>query len=210
MNSYSFLSFSAVILIFLGACTTTPVPDTPVDPVTRLAADLAGTYNRAPSDTAEPLRVRRVRLSPLGAGEWIYYQVNEGVDLEKVYRQRVLHLQARDDGTIAQVAYTLNTPEQFQGLDAPLSALKLSDLDSPFTGGCETIWVEMPNGWAGRVDPGRCVIFSERQDMDIRIGSRADLIGNRLRQAESGYDMDGVRLWGSEDGEWLTLYRTID
>lgn len=208
MNSYTFLSMSAAVLIVLGACTTTPAPDTPIDPVTRLAADLAGSYNRAPVDTAEPLRDRRIRLSPLGAGEWIYYQVNEGTDLETVYRQRVLHLQGRDDGTIAQVAYTLKTPEQFQALDAPLSALTLSDLDSAFTEGCEMIWIEMPNGWAGRVDPGRCVIFSERRDMEIRIGSRADLIGNRLRQAESGYDMDGVQLWGSEDGEWLTLYRS--
>jgi hypothetical protein len=210
MKSYTFLSVSAVALTVLGSCTTTPVPDTPIKPVTRLAMDLEGTYNRAISDAAEPLRDRRIRLSPLGAGEWIYYQVNEGADLENVYRQRVLQLQAGDNGTIAQVAYTLKTPEPFQALDAPLSALTLSDLDITLTEGCEMIWIEMPNGWAGRVDPGRCVIFSERRDTNMRIGSRADLIGNRLRQAESGYDMDGVRLWGSEDGEWLTLYRTID
>ena len=215
MKPCIFLSSVAMTVIFLrylGGCKTAPPSgpyvDPPFDPVTRLAMELEGTYNRGPADPAEPLQDRRIRLAPLGAGEWIYYQVNEGVDLQEVYRQRVLHLQPRGDGKIAQVAYTLKTPTKFQALNAPLGSLSLSDLDSAFPEGCKMIWIEMPDGWAGRVDQARCVIFSDRRQMDIRIGSRADLIGNRLRQAESGYNMDGVRLWGSKDGEWLTLYRT--
>jgi hypothetical protein len=88
-----------------------------------------------------------------------------------------------------------------------LSALTRAQLRPELGEGCDMIWVEMPHGWTGQVDPSRCVIVSPTQRGELRMGARTEIIGNRLRRAETGYDLDGIRLWGAEDGEWTVLFR---
>ena len=190
----------------LSACASTLT----VDQADLLAAAMDGEYLSAPGQSGNVLLDRRVRLSGVEweDGEWLYYQINRGpthAAQDEVYRQRVLHLQARPDGSVAQTAYTLAEPETFAGLE--LSDLTKADLKDPFADGCELVWRGSGYSWSGAVDPETCVIFSERRQTHLRIGSRSEIEGDTLRQAESGYSMDGDYLWGSKDGDWITLER---
>lgn len=210
MKSYTNLSIMTFLSVILISCTTVPASNPAADtgPAARLASAMAGTYLRPSPSSDEPRQDRRVPLAPLGDGQWIYYQVNQGLDLEQVYRQRVLNLSEQLDGRVTQTTYTLTKPEDYQAMDAPIDQITLDQLTRGMESGCDMVWIEMPDGWSGRVDPSQCVIFSQRRQTQLRIGSRADIASTRLRQAETGYDLNGNRLWGSEDGEWMVLYRT--
>lgn len=211
MKSFANLSnmkILSVFSVFLVGCATGPVepPTMPSDPAARLAALMTGIYRHA--DTAVPVRDQRVALHSMGPGEWIYYQVNQGPDLKQVYRQRVLSLRSQADGRVIQTAYTLTAPTSFQAMGDKLSTLTLDQLQPETDRGCDMIWIEMPGGWSGQVDPSRCLIVSPADQAELRMGARADLNSQRLRRAETGYDLNGNRLWGSEDGEWMVLHRT--
>lgn len=212
MKSFANLSNLTIVSAFLVGCVTAPVqtPAEPTDPATRLAAMMAGDYQRADAEVrmSDPLRDRRVRVDSMGSGQWIYHQVNEGSNWNSVERQRILSLRTQPNGRVVQTTYSLTAPETYQAMGDSLSALTRGQLRPELGEGCEMIWIEMPNGWAGQVDPNRCLITSPTQRGELRMGARADLIGNRLRRAETGYDLDGNHLWGSEDGQWLVLYRT--
>lgn len=202
-SNLSILTFS---LFFLSACATSPI--IPTNPAERLAQAMDGEFLRLPDASQTPLRDKRIRIDPLGPGEWLYYQINEGENLSEVYRQRVLQLRTDTNGRVIQTAYSLKTPEPLQAFDAAaITTLTLNDIEPTLGAGCDLIWIEMGDGWAGRIDPADCLIVSQRRQTEIRIGTRTDLIGDRLRQAESGYDLDGNRIWGSEDGEWMVLRR---
>lgn len=209
MKSFSNLSNMTILSVFLIGCETAPV-QTPVespDPALQLATAMNGNYMRTDANLAEPLRDRRVRIDPLGAGEWVYYQINIGAALETVTRQRVLSLTAQPDGRVTQTAYSLTSPELYQNMGGSLSVLTLDQLRPERSDGCDMIWIEMPDGWAGRVDLNDCIISSQNSQAEIRMGARADIIGSRFRRAETGYDLDGNRVWGFDDGEWMVLYR---
>lgn len=206
MKSYVNLSIMTFFLAFLGSCATAPTIDT--DPASRLATAMAGTYLRTAADSSGPLQDQRIRLDNLGPGQWLYYQVNEGDQYQDIYRQRVLNLRNDERGRVLQTAYILNDPTAYQTPTSDLSSLTRQDLSPGLEPGCDMIWIEMEDGWAGQIDPKRCVIFSDRQQSNSRIGARADLNDSRLRQAETGYDMDGNQIWGLDDGEWIVLYRT--
>lgn len=208
MKSFANLYNMMIMSIFLVGCATTPIQpmEQTIDPATRLAIVMTGDYQR--TSAGAPLRDRRIRIAPMGAGEWIYSQVNEGANWNSVERQRVLSLRAQPDGRVVQTAYSLTSPDIYQAMGDSLATLTLNQLQPELGKGCEMIWIEMPNGWSGRVDPSRCVIVSPTQRGELRMGARAEVIGNRWRRAETGYDLDGNHLWGSEDGQWVVLYRT--
>ncbi|MGB3456249.1 MAG: chromophore lyase CpcT/CpeT [Litorimonas sp.] len=191
-------------LLLLCACASSPQTNA-AD--TRLAEAMEGIYVRPASPEAEPLHDMRMRIDPLGPGEWLYYQVNEGEDLSEVYRQRVLQLRAAGPGRVVQTAYTVAQPERFAGTTRRFDTLSREDLDPALGGGCEMIWTRSGAVWSGRVDPDRCTIVSRRRGTELRIGARAELTQDGLRQAETGYRIDGTFLWGSQDGEWLSLRR---
>ncbi|GHB00617.1 hypothetical protein GCM10009069_24350 [Algimonas arctica] len=210
MKSFANLSNLAIVAFFLAGCATTPVesPTAPTDPAAQLATRMVGTYQaKSAKIAADIVRETRVKLDPLGAGQWIYTQINEGPSFDKVSQQRVLSLRSQPDGRVIQASYSIISPSPYQAMGNKLSALTRAQLRPELGEGCDMIWVEMPHGWSGQVDPSRCVIVSPTQRGELRMGARTEIIGNRLRRAETGYDLDGIRLWGSEDGEWTVLFR---
>lgn len=207
MKSFANLSSMVILSAFLAGCATPSVqtPAASTDPATRLATMMSGRYQNA--NMANPLHDHRIRIDPMGSGQWVYYQVNEGADLDQIYRQRVLVLRSRSDGRVVQSAYALTAPGRYQGMGDSLSTLTLDQLKPEMDKGCDMIWIEMPERWLGQVDPNRCMIIAPTQQAELRRGVRTDLNSTRLRIAETGYDLDGNRLWGSEDGEWTVLHR---
>ncbi len=190
--------------LFAAACVTTePVPQHEV-----LAGDVAGIYETG-IGTEEAMRDRRVRIAPLGDGEWLYYQVNHKTDLS-VYRQRVLQLTPLPDGQVSQVAWTINEPEALVDLwDNPgvQTSLTLDDLSASMDAGCRQVWTQTAEGWHGIVDPETCVIDSARRGTQIRIGAESKLTSERLSLAERGFDLEGEQLWGTAQGDYYVLSR---
>ncbi|MCH9750948.1 MAG: chromophore lyase CpcT/CpeT [Alphaproteobacteria bacterium] len=188
----------------LGACVTSPS----LSPAEMLAANMADTFETAiGSDDA--MRDRRIEIAPLGAGEWLYYQVNHKSDLS-VYRQRILQLEALPDGRVRQTAWTFNDAAAHVDLwDKPdvRAALSLDDLSAGLEDGCAQIWTRDGATWAGKVDPDRCIITSTRRGAQIRIGADSLLDEASLSLAERGFELGGEQLWGTDPGDYYRLTR---
>jgi len=193
------IGFAATLM--LTACATAPSIDT-----ADLAEFMEGHFIAGEPGVKTYFHDKRVRIVPLGDGEWLYYQINRGAD-DSVYRQRVLHLEPLKNGQVQQTAYTLKSPEKFSDMGQVLKTIALDDLDTAFTEGCEMIWTAAESGWDGKVDPQDCVIFSERRQSELRIGSKSKLTKAGLRQGESGYQLDGTYLWGTKGDD--DLYELI-
>jgi len=208
MKTFANLSKMTILSAFLISCAAAPetTPPTSTGADVRLSAQMEGEYNLAAS-TAGPRRDYRQPIAPLGAGEWLYHQVNEGPNLAQITRQRVLNLRTQPDGRVLQTADLLTAPEHYQAMGRRLANLTLDQLTPEPGDGCDMVWIEMSNGWAGRVNPNDCRLNSEQGQAGRRFGARADIVGDRFRQADSTYDLDGNLLWGFEDGEWRVLYR---
>ncbi|QLC20942.1 hypothetical protein HFP51_01310 [Parasphingopyxis sp. CP4] len=178
-----------------------------------LAAAMTGTFATRADAPGTAFADFRTAIPPLGDGEWIYFQRNQGAEMQ-VYRQRVLQLVDRPDGSVAQITYTIAEPERFASApdDATaLNALSAADVTALLNQGCEQHWrfdAERDGGsWVGRVDPNSCTIYSQRRQTEIRIGSETRLTGDALYEAERGFDLEGNQLWGTPAGEFSTIYR---
>lgn len=194
----------ALSAVALSACATL----SEVSPDEALAADMAGTFETA-IGTDEAMRDRRFRLTPLGDGEWLYYQVNHKADLS-VYRQRVLQLEPLADGRVRQSAWTVKEAEAhvdlWRNADA-VAALDLDDLSTGLEEGCAQIWERIDTGWTGTVDPATCIITSKRRGTEIRIGADSKLTETTLELAERGFNLEGEQMWGTEPGSYHSLAR---
>ncbi len=178
-----------------------------------LAAAMTGTFATRADAPGTAFADFRTAIPALGDGAWIYFQRNQGAEMQ-VYRQRVLQLVDRPDGSVSQITYTIAEPERFASApdDATsLTALSPADVTALLNEGCEQLWrfnAERDSGsWVGRVDPDTCTIYSQRRQTEIRIGSETRLTGDALHEAERGFDLDGNQLWGTPAGEFSTIYR---
>lgn len=193
-------------VLSLCACAHAPEPSS--SPSAQLAADMEGTFETALGSDAA-MRDRRVRIAPLGPGEWLYLQVNHQADLS-VYRQRILQLQSRADGKVEQRAWIFNDAAAYADLwDKPdaQADLSLDVLSAGLENGCAQIWRAENQDWRGTVDPKTCIINSTRRGTQIRIGADSVLTSVTLSVAERGFDLDGEQLWGTEPGEFYQLTR---
>ena len=188
----------------LTACVTAPPPTASET----LAASMEGIFETA-IGTEDAMRDRRVRIDPLGPGEWLYYQVNHRSDLS-VYRQRILQLESLPDGRVQQTAWTFNDAAAHVDLwDAPevLASLTMGNLSTGLEQGCAQVWIREEDGWSGIVDPDTCLIDSQRRGTQIRIGAESRLSVQSLALAERGFDLDGDQLWGTDPGDFYRLDR---
>lgn len=182
--------------------------------IAELAGLMVGDFETAP-DVAESRFVdQRRRLAALGDGEWVYMQLNSGPD-GRLYRQRVLQLTRERDGVVRQRTYRLTADGDRRDLIADperLAALTRGDLDMSADMDCANFWRRGSGDsiwlWQGRVDPGKCIIFSERRQARIAIGAEAYLKHDALWLAERGFDLEGQLLWGSPLGEYSQLHRS--
>ena len=188
----------------LAACVTPPEQS----PAQALAAEMAGTFETA-IGSEEAMRDKRVAISPLGPGEWLYYQVNHKSDLS-VYRQRILQLESLPDGRVRQTAWTFDDAAAHVDLwDKPdrRAVLSLEDLSPGLEDGCAQFWTQEGDLWTGSVDAGTCIISSTRRGTEIRIGAESMLDSESLSLAERGFDLAGQQLWGTEPGDYYRLTR---
>lgn len=181
------------------------------NPVAELAALMMG---RFAEDGETPIFDFRAKLPQMGDGQWVYYQRDRGKrdagDTRKAYRQRVLQLVDRPDGRVAQITWSLKDASGYATAPnnpAILDALSREALAPLLADACEQIWMFEGGIWRGRVDPARCVIFSKRRNTRIAIGSETRLSDDALQEAERGFDLDGVQLWGTAPGAFSTMLR---
>ncbi len=201
------------VLIWLAAGCAAPAPEQ-ADPTAELAELMAGSYQTSDVESGY-FRDTRVRLPALGAGEWLYTQLNTGAD-QKLYRQRVLNLSPLNDGTgdVQQVAYSFRVPADFsEFLNEPKRwrQLRLEDLHLSFAAGCAMRWREPADAsrwrWLGEVSPETCRVYSQRRKSEIAIGAEAQLGVDALWQTERGFALTGEQLFGSGPDEYTRAYR---
>ncbi len=179
----------------------------------RLADLMHGTFDthasNADSKPETHLVDRRVRIDLPLLGDYVFYsQINEGEE-QTVYRQRILALEAADDGRIVQSAYSLKNPDQF--VDAgpgDFTEVSKADLVASLPDGCERVYELRGAEFYGRVDPRNCIITSSRTGKLRAIEAESILSESSLKQAERGFDAEtGEKLFGTEEGEFYELFR---
>ena len=178
--------------------------------IDRLDALMQGVFESV--DAEDPFRDKRVRVHAPGIGEYVYYyQVNSGPEM-KVYRQRLLVLEADpESGEILQHAWSLKEPEQ--KIDAAaddFAEFTVDDIEPTMDDGCEQVWQPADDGFRGYVDPKRCVIISSRTGKPRGIEAESVLTSESLQLAERGYDENGEQLFGTPPGELFFLKRIDD
>lgn len=178
-----------------------------------LAGLMIGAHQTSPDDPNNDFVDTRIALEPLGAGYWVYYQLNTGSD-RAFYRQRVLQFTDKPDGGVLQITWSLKDPESFR-VEPSESAvswdLTQDDLLPALEDGCDQHWRYDENveggPWIGLVDPATCKIFSERRQEEIAIKAEARLSAETLYQTEKGFNASGAQLFGGPEGEFIILYR---
>jgi len=199
------------ILICLNACQNTGESKI-TEAQLSVFAKLMNRNFQTPADQSDTIILdRRSRANGEGlSGHWIYTQLNTGKD-NKLYRQRLVNIVVSEDGqSIIQNTYSLSSPEKFENAwDRPdiLSQITRADYKSLIQHGCNMVWTSKKEGeWDGKVNRQTCLIHSQRRDRKIRIGSTAYISQDVYKTSESGFEMDMTFLWGSKEGELITLY----
>ncbi len=187
---------------------------------TKLAQMMNGHFVSAPNENGDRIEDFRMSIDPLGPGEWVYFQRNQGPKRRterRSYRQRILQLVNRPGGGVEQVAWNLKSPELYSA--APrhpglLKSLTKKSIKRSMDAGCEKIWnLDMTaqpagdSGWAGKVDPASCTVYSQRREKQIAIGSETRLTSSRLFEAERGYELDLTQIWGTAPGQFTEMVR---
>lgn len=176
-----------------------------------LTKQLEGQFQTYESDTENRLADRRMRINPLGDGEWMYTQVNSGEEL-KLYRQRIMQFVDTDFG-VEQKAYKLVNPEDFVGLwnhPDKVESLTMESLEPYLDDGCNMLWNKAPDSefiWHGKIDHKVCTIYSERRQSKIHIGAESRISTAELQQTERGFDQQGEQLFGTDPGAFIRLQR---
>ena len=204
------------ILAVLSACTSPGLSgeedSSSTSRLESFASLMEGAYATAPDDPENNFTDRRVRItSPSLEGVWLYYQLNTGAE-RKLYRQRVISLTLASDGeSIIQKTYGLQDADNYiNAWEKPnlLRAMTRNDISLYFDEGCEQVWREVAaQSWQGYVDPENCKIFSERRQAEISIEAEARLTSTNYYQTERGFDADGNKIFGSEPGGFIKLFR---
>lgn len=211
---------AVLILLLLSACApsqdiTTAANGSDVKALDSPAAELAEMMaGRFAEDAETPIFDFRAKLPPMGEGQWVYYQRDRGKrdarDARKAYRQRVLQLVDRMDGSVAQITWSLKDASGYATAPnnpAVLATLNREALAPLLADGCEQIWMLEGGTWRGRVDPAQCIIFSKRRNTRIAIGSETRLGRDALQEAERGFNLEGKQLWGTAPGAFSTMLR---
>lgn len=204
-------SMTVFLFAFLAACAQSIERKSELPAQKQLARAMVGTFEKD-IGTDSAMRDRRIPIEPLGAGEWLYIQVNHTRDLS-VYRQRILQLLPLDDGRVEQITWTINHPERLVDLwDNPEqgSALNFDDLSLLLGEKCSQIWSHTEPVWYGLVDPQTCIVDSPRRGEQIRLGAEASLSQTSISLAERGYDLQGEQIWGTAQEQYYTLLRVTN
>ena len=200
--------FIATLTALLCGCATTSTSQ-----VEQLAMLMEGRFDtHAPGASAPPktrLVDTRIRVIAPAFGDVVFYsQINMG-DSQKVYRQRLLVFEQTADGLIQQSAFSFKTPERFvDGNANELAKLLKTDVEASLHEGCRQMYQQAGKGFYGRVNPDTCIITSSRTGKLRAIEGEAMVMGDRLRQAERGFDPEtGEQLFGTEAGVYYELLR---
>ncbi len=208
---YSAIALAGIML--LSSCASTTKGTEPSGPSAEdLLALMMGTFATNPDDPDYNFQDQRVRVdSPALDGLWFYSQLKSGSE-RTVYRQRIAHLQTADDGkTVVQQTYALMNPDDYvNAWERPgtLTQLTMEDLDPVFSEGCDLVWTPQNiDDWTGYVDPATCQIYSERRGATIAIESEVRITNEVYYTTERGFDDKGTKLFGTDEGAFIQLYR---
>lgn len=134
-------------------------------------------------------------------GYWIYVEQAMFEKKEKPYRQRVYHLEQKNDSTFSSQIYALNSPLRFAGIwkeKEPLANYKPDSLLP--RSGCDVILHKRGDLFIGGTIENNC-------PSDLRGASYAtsevSISPNMLISLDRGYGTDGKQVWGSVHGGYM-------
>lgn len=170
---------------------------------------MSGSFSSAEQSARDPVNYFDIRLHmvPIWTdrddGPWLYVEQAAVRDLERPYRQRVYHLVARPDGTIASVVYVLpGDPLRFAGAwRQPQRLGELSPDDLALRAGCELILRRQADGtFAGSTVNENCP--STLRDAAYAT-SEATVSATALVTWDRGFDENGQQVWGAVEGGYI-------
>ena len=176
--------------------------------VTELSAWMTGSFSSAAQAERDAknyfdIRLETVRIWPQRAdGIWLYVEQAAATRLDKPYRQRVYHVHARDDQTLASVVYTLpEDPLQYAGAwRTPAIFDELSPADLTEREGCAIILAKQSDGsYSGSTHEKDC-------QSELRGASYATsdvvITPAMLKSWDRGYNQNDEQVWGATEGPY--------
>lgn len=174
-----------------------------------LARAMVGVYSSQEQAKKDPENYKDIRLhmvriwSERKDGPWLYIEQAVAGRIDKPYRQRVYHLVARPDGTVASEVYTLPGQPLAHAGDwqkpLPLADVKPEALSS--RAGCSVILHRETNGtWTGATAPRGCP-----SDMHgaAYATSQVTLTDKTLESWDRGFDEHDKQVWGATEGPYI-------
>jgi len=149
------------------------------------------------------IRLETVRIWPERTdGIWLYVEQAAATRLDKPYRQRIYHVHARDDQSLASVVYTLpDDPMQYAGAyHTPTVFDDLTPADLTIRKGCAII--------LRRADDGSYVGSTYEKDCESELRgatyatSEVIITPAMLKSWDRGYNDKDEQVWGATEGPY--------
>ncbi|MDJ0927582.1 MAG: chromophore lyase CpcT/CpeT [Gammaproteobacteria bacterium] len=155
------------------------------------------------------LQRREVEAPALG-DHVVYAQINNDADPANVYRQRLYVFELLDGGVIRMSNWGFADPDANKDILGRLEDLASMPRDA-FTNSlpetCTSYWTKRDDEFYTYIDPDKCIIESRRGGK-LGIQSTEFVSEDRIRNEESGWELDGRMRFGLPEGIYYEYQRT--
>ncbi|MBD3225305.1 MAG: hypothetical protein GF313_11280 [Caldithrix sp.] len=134
-------------------------------------------------------------------GSWLYVEQAAASSLQKPYRQRVYHLQKRDNGLLESATYIIKDPLRFAGdwrNEQPLKSLRPDSL--MIRQGCTIVLQWQDSVFVGGTQDKQCISHlrgAAYATSEVRIEN------DRFISWDRGFDENDKQVWGAEAGPYI-------
>lgn len=148
------------------------------------------------------LEMRRIWLRD-AEGIWLYVEQAVAGNKEKPYRQRIYHLQQRDDSTFTSTVFDLDSMHLFIGAYEDVSRFNgLKPVDAKPLEGC-TLLLHWRNGhFVGGTNGADC---KNAWGEAVYATSEVDIGPEGMTSWDRGYNETDEQVWGAEKGGYRFL-----
>ena len=153
---------------------------------------------------------RRVVEVPALGEHVVYAQINNDADPANVYRQRLYVFELLEDGRIHMTNWGFADGagnQDILGRLADLDTLPRDAFTNSLPETCASNWVRRAGEFYTYIDPQQCIIESRRGGQ-LGIQSTEFVGENRIRNEESGWELDGSMRFGLPEGVYYEYQRT--
>lgn len=175
-----------------------------------LKSHMIGSFN-SEQQAAEDTNYFNIRLDMVEIWEssdtdfWLYVEQAVNDETSKPYRQRVYHLEEKENGTFQSTIYKIDSAHWYIGLkNKPELAAQLEKENIELIEGCEILLVTTNGGqqFVGQTEKGKCL---NKWGKAKYATSAVVIEKDRMVSWDQGWDENHQQVWGAEEGGYIFM-----